>query len=213
MTHRIKLLTLIAPAALLAGCTGDYRGVESVHQPVVSRTDFVFDLQAAGYGLASGEPARLAGWLASLHVGYGDTVTIDDPSGQAGGARQEVAAQIAGRGLMLGETAPITAGPVAPGAVRVVVSRATAGVPSCPDYHGDVSGYVNFDAHTSSNYGCGTNTTLARMIANPIDLVRGQPGAVALDPATGARAIQAYRDAKPTGGGGTTLQAQSTGGK
>lgn len=212
MTNHKTLLAAIAPLALLAGCTGDYRGIESAHQPVVSRTDYVFDVQSSDYGLAPGEAARLAGWMASLRVGYGDTIATDDPGGQAAGARQEIAAQVAGRGLLLNDVAPVTAGPVAPGAVRVVVSRATAGVPGCPDHHADVSGYANFDAHTSSNYGCGTNTTLARMVANPVDLVRGQPGVGSLDPATGTRAIQAYRDAKPTGGGGTALKAETVGG-
>lgn len=208
---RSSLLAILLPAALLTGCTG-YRGLESVHQPVVSRTDFVFDAASSGYGLAPGESSRLAGWLASLHVGYGDAVAIDDPSGAAG-IRQDVAAQVAGRGLLLADTAPIVAGPVTPGTVRIIVSRATASVPGCPDFRSDVAGLPNFDQHTSGNYGCGVNATLAAMIANPADLVRGQPGVDSLDPATGTRAVNAYRKAAPSGGGGTTLKVESTGGK
>ncbi len=213
MSMRSKLaLAAVAPAILLTGCDGSYRGLESAHQPVVSRTDFVFDVQSSGYGLAPGEAARLAGWMASLQVGYGDTVSIDDPSG-ASGVRQEVGAQAASRGQLLNDTAPVTAGPVAPRAVRVVVSRATASVPGCPDYSRDGAVDPNFDGHTSSNYGCGTNATLARMIANPVDLVRGQPGANTLDTKTSSKAIEAFRRAAPSGGGGQTTKAESTGGK
>lgn len=207
-----RLLVLIAPAALLAGCAGDNRGLESVHQPVVSRTDYAFDAQNSGYGLAPGEAARLAGWMASLRVGYGDAVAIDDPSGY-GSARREVAAQAASRGLLLNDTAPVTAGQVAPGAVRVVVSRATASVPGCPDFALEGPGQPNFDGHTSSNYGCGVNASLAKMVANPADLVRGQPGEQQFSTMTGSKAVNALRAAPPSGAGGTKLLNESTGGK
>lgn len=209
--HR-KILALAAPVLLLGACTGDYRGLESAHQPVVSRTDYVFDVATSGYGLAPGEAGRLAGWMASLRVGYGDTVAIDDPSG-GGTVRQDVAAQVAGRGLLLSDAAPVTAGPVTPGTIRIVVSRAAANVPGCPDFRTDVSGYANFDAHTSSNYGCGVNATFAKMVANPVDLVRGQPGEQQFDTRTGSKAIQAMRSAAPSGAGGTQVKTESTGGK
>jgi pilus assembly protein CpaD len=206
---RKSLIALLAPAVLLTACEGNNRGLESAHQPVVSRTDYVFDVQSSGYGLAPGEAARLAGWMASMRVGYGDTLSVDDPTGAAG-VRQEVAAQAASRGLLLSETAPVTAGPVPAGAARVILSRATASVPGCPDFRSDASGLPNFDAHTSPNYGCGINGTLAKMVANPVDLVRGQPGTDTLDTAVSAKAIDAYRKAAPSGGGGQTLKSEST---
>lgn len=209
---RTTLIALLAPTVLLTACDGTNRGLESAHQAVVARTDYVFDIQSSGYGLAPGEAARLAGWMASMRVGYGDTISIDDPTGSPG-VRQEVAAQAAGRGLLVSETAPVTAGPVAPGAARVIVSRATARVPDCPDFRTDTAGYPNFDAHTSSNYGCGVNSTMARMVANPVDLVRGQPGTAMLDTAVSAKAIDAYRKAQPSGGGGQNLKTESTGSK
>ena len=94
----------------------------------------------------------------------------------------------------------------------MVVSRATARVPDCPNFYGD-DGSPNFDAHTSPNYGCGVNSTLAAMVANPVDLVRGQPGANTLDTAASTKAIGAFRSATPTGGGGATIKPESTGGK
>ena len=208
--HRTLLLATL-PATLLAGC-GDYRGLESARQPVVSRTDYSFDLATSGYALAPGEDARLAGWLASMRVGYGDAISIDDPTGSAG-ARDQVTALAASRGLLLADTAPVTAGPVAAGTIRVVVSRATARVPDCPTFRGEDGITPNFSARTTANYGCGTNSTLAAMVANPVDLVRGQPGSDTLGPAVAVKAIDAYRKATPSGGGGQNLKSESTGGK
>lgn len=205
------LLAMTLPATLLAGCN-DYRGLESAHQPVVSRTDFSFDLATSGYGLAAGEDARLAGWLASMRVGYGDTIAVDDPAG-ASGARSQIAAQAADRGLLMADTAPVTTGPVAPGTIRVVISRATARVPNCPDLRGEDGVTPNFSGRISANYGCGVNSTLAVMTANAVDLVRGQPGSDTLGPATAVKAIDAYRKASPSGGGGQNLKSESTGGK
>lgn len=210
MSFHRTLLSLTLPAVLLAGC-GDYRGLESARQPVVSRTDYALDLATAGYGLALGEDARLAGWLSSMRVGYGDTVAIDDPTGSAG-VRDQVAAQAASRGLLLADTAPVTAGAVAPGTARIVISRATARVPNCPNFNGEDAG-VNFSARTTANYGCGVNSTLSAMVANPVDLVRGQPGSDNLGTATAIKAIDAYRKAVPSGAGGQNLKAESTGGK
>ncbi|WP_442800491.1 CpaD family pilus assembly lipoprotein [Sphingomonas sp. EC-HK361] len=210
MKH-LSLAAVLAPALALGACAGTpNRGLESVHQPVVSRSDYAFDLTASGNGLAPGEPRRLAGWLDSLHLGYGDRVAIDDPAGY-GAARADVAATVARYGLILSDDAPVTGATVAPGTIRIVVSRTSARVPGCPDMS-RVSG-IEFESNTSSNQGCAINSNLAAMVANPGDLVRGQPGSTAYDPAVGTRAIDAFRKATPTGGGGTTVKSESTGGK
>lgn len=199
MVSRSTILALAALASTLAGCTTGNTGLESAHQPVVARADYAFDVQTSGYGLAPGESARLAGWMASLGVGYGDRISIDDPNG-SGGARSEVASLAAGRGLLIADSAPITTGPVAPGTMRVVVSRATATVPGCTHV---VSEYqYTYDSTTSPNHGCSSNSILAAMVANPTDLVRGAPGVETLDPALSSKAIDAYRKAAPTGAGG-----------
>lgn len=208
----LTIAATLAPALLLGACGGTAnRGLESVHQPVVSRTDYVFDVNTAGNGLAPGEAQRLAGWMASLNLGYGDHVAIDDPNPYGAGLRDDVAVQVARYGLLLGEERPVTGAPIAPGMARVVVSRTKASVPGCPDY--SRMSATNFDAHTSSNYGCSVNATLAAMVANPADLVRGQPGAETVDPAASSKAIDTFRRAAPTGAGGTVLKSESTGGK
>ncbi|RYE04166.1 MAG: pilus assembly protein CpaD [Sphingomonadales bacterium] len=202
---------LLAPALLLSACGGYNGGVESVHQPVVQRNDYVLDLQTQGYGLAPGESARLAGWMDSMRLGYGDRVSIDDGA-DGSTARDEIAARANRYGLLLDGKAPVTVGQVAPGTVRVVVTRMTAGIPGCPDKSREYQ--PDFSASTSSNYGCSINSNLAVMVADPADLVRGVPGAPTSDPATGTRAVKALRDAVPTGGGGTVVKSESSkGGK
>lgn len=208
MTLRLALPLLIAPAILIAGCGPRNGGLESVHQPVVQRMDYVFDVQSAGYGLAPAEQARLAGWMSSLGLKYGDFVYVDDPHGT--GVRDNVQTEASRFGLIVAPTAPVTPGEVAPGTARIIVSRMSASVPGCPDYRRDRG--PEFESSTSANFGCATNSNLAAMVANPRDLVRGQPGSPVSDPATSVRAIGARGRAAPTGQGGTNVPAAGNSG-
>jgi pilus assembly protein CpaD len=213
MSKRILTL-LLAPTLMLGACSGTLnRGLESVHQPVVSRSDYAFDVATTPGGLAPGETKRLAGWMASLQVGYGDRVAIDDPT-QGVRARDDVAAQAAQFGLLVSDDAPISAGQVTPGMLRVVITRMKATVPGCPDF--SHMSQPEFNSNTSSNQGCAINANLAAMVANPADLVRGQPGADGGTPGTSLtsyKAIDTYRKAAPSGGGGATIKTDSAGGK
>jgi len=76
----------------------------------------------------------------------------------------------------------------------VIVSRTTASVPNCPNYDRERG-----PSSTSSNYGCGVNSNLAAMIANPDDLIVGQDGSGTDSAGTAGRAIRIYRDRTPTG--------------
>lgn len=211
MTKRpLPLLALaLIGATPLAGCAGGYRGVETEHQPVVSRNDYIFDVQTASGGLAAGEAQRLRGWMDALRLGYGDTISLDDPYGSGDGARADVAAVAGTYGLLMSHEAPVTGAPVAAGTMRVVISRTIASMPSCTPKSN--AGLMNFDARTSASFGCAVNGNLAAMVANPADLVRGAPGTVDRDPLTGTKAIGVLRRAKPTGEGGTVLKTENTG--
>lgn len=211
MTKQALILAALLPATLAGGCGTPNRGLESVHQPVVGRADYLFDLRLAEGGLADGEAQRLDGWLSGLRVGYGDRVAVDDEGMRDPYVRERVGEVLARYGLLLGSEAPVSAAPITPGAARVVVSRMQAGVPACPDWSRDAS--VNYDQHTSSNYGCSVNRNLAAMVARPEDLIRGSANAGVYDPATGYRAIDSYRKAAPTGSGGTAVRSEGTGGK
>jgi len=195
----------------LSGCVGGMpsnRSVYSVHQPVVERTNFTLDLATLADGsVPVAEQRRLGDWFASLDLGYGDKVAIDDPAGSAA-AHDAIQSVAAAHRLLLADTAPLTTGAVAPGTVRVVITRTTASVPGCPDWstHND----ANFRNATSTNYGCAVNSNLAAMVADKEDLVRGQTGDGQTAVMSSNKAIQAYRASAPSGGGGTTVKRQAT---
>ncbi|MEO1167366.1 MAG: CpaD family pilus assembly protein [Pseudomonadota bacterium] len=204
---------LAVAAGTLSACAGGpvNQGLSPVNQPVVSRSDYVFDVDASGDTLSYSEQARLADWFETLELGYGDRVSIDDPSPYGNTGRRQAVAELAGRyGLLLADRAPVTAGQIAPGRMRVVVSRMQAEVPNCPNW--DRDSLWNYDGSTGSNYGCSTNGNLAAMVANPEDLVRGQRGDGTIDPRTTSRAIDSYREATPTGAGNGLQQETTTGG-
>lgn len=209
--RRILIAALTAPALMLGGCGTLNQGLDSIKQPVVTRTDYAFDVQSTVDGLAPGEVERVAGWLAAMKLHYGDQVAVDDPNPYGSRARSQVAAIVTSYGLRLNDRPPLTNAPLSAGMVRVVISRSSASVPGCPDF--TRSGSSEFQGSTTSNFGCASNASLAAMVANPLDLVRGQPGAETGDPITTTRAINTYRGAAPTGAGGTAIKSESTGGK
>lgn len=193
---RSKLLPLLALSTALTACQTAAgidlpdRSVASVNVPVVTTADYVFDAAAPGGALAPGESDRLNGWFQGLGLGYGDSVYVDSAYSPA--ARAQVA-HVAGQyGLLVSAGAPVTAGAVQPGSVRVVVSRRRAEVPGCPNWS-RVS-EPDFENRSMSNYGCAYNTDLAAMVANPEDLLHGREGSSAVDAATGAKAILMYRN-------------------
>lgn len=191
---------LVLLATALAGCSHvpydePSRGVSAVKVPVLTRTEYVYDVAAPDGSLSPTERDRLDGWFRSLGLNYGDSIYVD--GAYAGAARADVA-RVAGRyGLLLSDGAPVTAGSVEPGTVRVVVSRARATVPGCPDWSEPAQ--PNFANKSMSNFGCGVSSNLAAMVANPEDLLHGQAGESAADGATGAKAILMYRNWPLTG--------------
>ncbi|MCW3797153.1 CpaD family pilus assembly protein [Sphingomonas sp. BN140010] len=206
----IKKFALLALAAASTGACGytpkdqPQRGVLPVNVPVVSRSDYVIDLAASTGSLGPSEAGRLDGWFRGLQLGYGDAIYIDGP--MAGSIRPEVA-EVAGRyGMLVSNGAPVTAGALSDGAVRVVVTRSRAQVPGCPNW--SEPALPNYQNRMLSNFGCGVNSNMAAMVANPEDLVHGRDPDGVTDPATATRAIDAYRTQAPTGKGG--LQSVST---
>jgi pilus assembly protein CpaD len=199
---------LIGFSLAVSACGGTQnRGLESVHQPVISRTDYVFDVNASGGGLSGEEVRRLSGWFQSLRIGYGDHVSVDSSNSYGDqGARDSVAALAARYGLLIDDAAPVTAGEIAPGNVRVIVSRVAASVPGCPDW--SRKSQPEFNGNGMSNYGCATNSNLAAMVANPEDLVSGQIGSPVSSAASATKAIKTYRDAPNSGKEG--LKAEGT---
>lgn len=206
---KIATWTALALATTLAGCTGaanSNRGLDSIHQPVVRNNIFQIDVAATNGELPPSEQGRLQGWFDAMGVRYGDRIAVEDPSAYgAGGAQDSIRAMVARRGLLLSPDVPVTTGALAPGYLRVTITRASASVPGCPDWSSRSA--INPNNATSSNYGCATNSNLAAMVADPNDLIKGASDRN-YDPATATRAIKTYRDKPQTGAG--ELRGQST---
>lgn len=205
-THTNKLLGSIALAMgiAVAGCstgplTETNTSLYSVNQPVVERTNFTLDVDTTRSGLSIPEQQRLNGWFETMDLRYGDRVTVEDPSSNP--AVADAVNELAGRyGLIVSGVAPTTTGLLGAGQARVVITRSKASVPNCPNWEGRADG--NFRNETSKNYGCAINSNLAAMVANPEDLLEGQSGTGETVIATGTKAIEAFREADPSGANG-----------
>jgi pilus assembly protein CpaD len=170
----LHLSAIIGLAISLSACEGTVnRGLESVHQPVVSRADYVYDLPVMGDSLAPQDQQRLHDWFGSLRIKYGDRISVDYAEGSRNGSVQAEVGSVAARfGLLVDDVAPVTKGEIAPGNARVVVSRMQASVPGCPDW--SRPSFAEFEGAGSPNYGCAMNSNLAAMVADPQDLVEGR---------------------------------------
>ncbi len=207
MKHSLTVLALIG-STMLGACGTQNRSLESVHQPVVSRTDYVYDLAAPTGQIADNDDRALTGWFDSLQLRYGDRIAVDT-QGYGPGARDAVAIVVARYGLLVDEIAPVTQGEIPGGAVRVIVSRMTATVPNCPDWSRPSSPNLSGDA--MSNYGCATNSNLAAMVSDPRDLISGRTTSTVVDATMSTKAIGTFRKAPNTGASG--LKPEITRGK
>jgi len=190
----------------LAAC-GDIqhnRSLYSVKQPVVSRANYTLDLSTGASGLSVPEQARLAAWFETLDLGYGDRVFVDDPMASPA-VRADVSAVASRFGIIVSDAAPVTEGYVDPGNVRIVVSRSTAYVPGCPDFSDEFAHTLGNE--TSNNFGCAVNSNIAAMVADPEHLLKGAEGTGETVVMSSTKAIQTYREAAPTGGGGSSVSA------
>jgi pilus assembly protein CpaD len=173
----IAIISSLALSLTACGATNANRSLYSVNQPVVERSEYVLDLAPEfNGGLSVSEYNRLSGWLDAINLRYGDRIAMDNPSGlSAGGVRAAVLGEATNRGIELADLAPVTTGNVPANAIRIVVSRSSASVPNCPNWsHRSIT---DFQSRTSANYGCGVNSTMAAMIADPEDFVKGDAAA------------------------------------
>lgn len=199
-------------ALSLGACGGmpSNRSLESIHQPVVTQTSYTLDVAAGPAGISVPEQRRLAGWFEAMDLRYGDRIAIDDPL--SSGATRAAVEAVAGRfGLLVSDTAPVTPGAVNAGTARIVVTRSTATVPGCPDW--SAKSDANLKNATSSNYGCASNANLAAMVADPEHLLKGANSTGRTAVMSSNKAIDVYREAKPTGEGGLKENNTQKGGK
>lgn len=202
---RCGLAALLAlPLTACGGATpaAFNKGMQSVHQPVVSQSNYIYDVRMDdSAGLSAGERDRLNGWLDSLQVGYGDHLAIATDDAYVSPAMKDgIAAVLGQRGMLVEEDGSAAAGRAPSGSVRLILRRASAHVPGCPNWSDKQESYMS--GKTSANFGCATNSNLAAMVANANDLVRGQGADSVLRTATSDKAIKTYREAPATGSGG-----------
>lgn len=203
----IRSALALSMGLTMAGCNSiaTNTSLESIHQPVVQRTNYTLDLTSGPGGLSLPEQRRLSGWFEAMDLRFGDRIAVDDPM-DSPATRAAIDAVAARYGLLVGDGAPVTAGYVNAGTVRVIVSRSVASVPSCPVWtsHSD----FNPKNGTGSNYGCATNSNLASMVADPEHLIRGARQTGDTTVMSSSKAIGSFREAKPSGEGG--LKQSST---
>lgn len=195
-TSRLALALLLG-ASMAACSTSDpaiNSSLYSVHQPVIEREAYRIELASGASGIAPTEEHRLAQWFATLGLRQGDRVAIADATGNET-VHAQVAAIAAQHGVLLGE--PVADAPSEPGRVGIVVNRAQARVPDCPDWS-DKSA-ASFSNAAGRNFGCAINSNYAAMIADSEHLLRGavDNGDMAAD--TASKAIGAWRAQEPTG--------------
>ena len=195
----------------LAGCGGmpTNTTLYSTKVPVVERTNMTLDVTTTTSGLPISEQQRLNGWFETMDLRYGDRIAIENPSQNPAvtNAIRDLAARF---GLMLSETAPVTAGFVQPGQARVVITRTSASVPGCPDW--SAKSDMNYSSGLSPNYGCAINSNLAAMVADPQDLLEGKKNDGETVIATSNKAISTYREMEPTGKSGLKDAGTAAGG-
>lgn len=203
--HQLRTVALVAASGIaLAACLGSSMPspeMSSTKIPVVSQTVMVFDLGSGAGGLSGERQRSLAEWLDGIGVNYGDRISIDDAGTARPAMRGDVADILARHGLLLSDSVPVTSG--SGGSARVIVMRATAAVPGCPDWTRPSN--PELEASKMSNYGCAVTSNIAAMVVDANDLVSGKPH-TGMDALTSSKAIETYR----TKAGTATDKAKSS---
>jgi pilus assembly protein CpaD len=194
-TTPIRLL-LLAGMLLVSGCGANAPDQIGWSDPVPlkqNKVEFVnldYDVHFAPRtnSLSAGEADGLFAFLKQSAVGDGDTVTVAG-SGSTLAAQRQAAVMADLRHLHI-RAVPAADSTIAFDAVRVRVGHAVVTAPRCPDWSKPEAD--NATNSPSSNFGCATESSLALMVADPADLVRGKPPG----PANGdvlARGIELYK--------------------
>jgi pilus assembly protein CpaD len=187
---------LLALGLTFAGCapqTSQWSPVEAPRENKITlvRLDHQVQFRPNEDRLNPAEAARLAAFIRDRNVGYGDQILLLGGDGPLAQRRQEAVATVFARGgLRVFRDVQIEGVTPAPNELRVLVSRHVITGPRCPNWSKRADD--DFGNTQSSNIGCATETNLGLMVANPSDLVAGQP----LSPADGelsAFRVESYR--------------------
>ena len=190
--------SLLAGMLLASGCGGANAPAETGWSDPVplkqNKVEFVtlgHDVQFAGRSktLTASEADGLFAFLKQNMVGEGDTVTVAS-AGTSTLAAQRQAVTLADLKRRHIRAVSATDTALAFDGVSVRVGRTVVTAPRCPDWSKPEAD--NPTNSPSSNFGCATESSLALMVADPADLVRGKPGGPA-DAVVLARGAEMYR--------------------
>ncbi len=177
ITNIIKLALLASVLSTgLSGCVKSTKAtngkLSSVRLPTVNVERITHTIMYDNNKLSSAEQAALVAFLNSVGPNFSDRLTIEDSNPENSQPRIDAVAKVLGR--MGVQVAGIRrALDVTPGMSRLVLSRASVNSDDCPDFTSTVKN--NFNNATSSNYGCAARDNLAKMVADPTDLLEGRP--------------------------------------
>jgi pilus assembly protein CpaD len=173
-----------------------WSGVEAPRENTVAlvRLSHTVQFRANEDRLNPTEAYRLATFIRDRSVGYGDQILLLNSGGPMAQRRIDAVASVFARGGMKVvrdvEIENVTPGP---NEVRVLVGRHVVTSPNCPNWSKRADD--DFGNTGSSNIGCATTTNLGAMVANPTDLVHGEP----LRPSDGelnAFRVESYRQGR-----------------
>lgn len=168
-------LAVLAASFALAACSPTVTGwtdAENAKTIDVQRLEASIAVSAAGAALTGTDAANVDRFLASQGNLSNLRVTLN-PRSEAGRASMAaVADHLISRGVRarhISRSDEVNAGA---GDVLVVAEHYVASAPNCPDWtHANIMDGAN---QNSSNFGCASQSGLARMVADPRDLVVGR---------------------------------------
>jgi pilus assembly protein CpaD len=175
--HSLHILTL----ALVLGACAPVSGYTEAEAPKTVTLDSAvshFDVRFApgGAAIASADAAQLRQLAASGTIAPADRVMVAaaGPPELATQRLASVSALLLHYGVV---TVPDRLAHVPPERGVVQVTRTLVTLPPCPNWS-KASNY-DFGNQPSSNFGCATQSNLAKMVANPTDLASGLPNSAA----------------------------------
>lgn len=212
----MKKIALVAGLAFgLGACVpqiAQYQGTEELKRNEVTMVRLKHTVSfEERTDLDAAEQAAIEDFLAINRIGYGDVLSLDlgdtgDPD-QMADKWFSVYEYLRARGLHLQPEAPITGAAPAEGTGILIVERYTVSTPVCEEL-GDGPD-PNWANATAPWYGCTTTSLLGLMVADPADLINGNPDG----PPDAEQAMKGikeiYRRAGPRQGG---RQGSSLGG-
>lgn len=184
-SRRAPRILFAAAALALAACQPtltEWTESESPKAIDVQRLSGSLNLAVTGADLSADQAARIDDFLSRQGNLFNLRVTV---AGHAGDSLASVEQFLIARGVRPSHISRGKGASLTSGNVEIVAERYVAAPPSCPDWsHANIMDTTNSN---SSNFGCADASNLARMVADPRDLLVGR----SLAPASGTAAAAA----------------------